>query len=60
MLLGDVILVGWAHRPGLGNQSETFCLGEKKSKVILCTLQRAKISEPGKIEDKKENHGKNR
>lgn len=62
MFLGDVILVGWTHRPGLGNQSEAFCLGKKKkSKVwFLCTLQRATIlSEPGEIEEK-ENCGKNR
>lgn len=62
MLLGDVIWVGWTHRPGLGNQTEAFHLGKKKSKVwFLCTLQRATVlSEPGETEEEKENCGHNR
>lgn len=64
MPLGDVILVGWAHRSGPGNQSETLCLGKKKKKSkmwFMCALQRATVlSEPGEIEEEKENCGKNR
>lgn len=57
MLLGDIILVRWEHRPGLGNQSEVFCLVEKKRKeiksvIFVYSAKSTILSEPGETEEK--------
>lgn len=53
MLLGDVIWIGWTHRPGLGNWSEAFHLGKKNQKCDFCVLCKELQSSQSQVKLKK-------